>query len=373
MIDCHTDIRAYYKSKITLSQTEQTEMRERRDANRRRLTAGLLAAEKPLPYEFASQGSYTDRTMVQYPGKQYDIDDGAYFDAEVLVGSQGAELSALAARQMVRDALSDGKFKTPPYADTHCVVIQYDAGYKVDMPVYRRVQETDFLGNVTDEYFELAGATWIRSDARDVTPWFNETNKRLSPDDVHGRQFRRTVREIKKFAVSRDSWRTRILTGFGITILASECFAPAVDRDDIALRNTLDAMRRRLDYSLKLQCPVPPYDWVTGPDDAKANYFLKQLNGISEWLASLSTCHDKNDALKFWSKVYNDSFFTDRQTIGESAHTSKDAETASISLGAGLLGVAALAAVAHVAGSSRQDAQAEPSEPVRKGGSRTNA
>jgi hypothetical protein len=54
------------------------------------------------------------KTMVQHPDKDYDIDDGVYFDKEVLVGERGAEMSALQARQMVRNAIDDGSFKTPP-------------------------------------------------------------------------------------------------------------------------------------------------------------------------------------------------------------------------------------------------------------------
>jgi hypothetical protein len=61
-----------------------------------------------------SQGSYSMKTMMQHLAKDYDIDDGVYFSKKVLVGDRGAEMSALQARQMVRDALDDGSFKTQP-------------------------------------------------------------------------------------------------------------------------------------------------------------------------------------------------------------------------------------------------------------------
>jgi Cyclic GMP-AMP synthase DncV-like, nucleotidyltransferase domain len=54
------------------------------------------------------------KTMMQHLAKDYDIDDGVYFSKKVLVGDRGAEMSALQARQMVRDSLDDGSFKTPP-------------------------------------------------------------------------------------------------------------------------------------------------------------------------------------------------------------------------------------------------------------------
>ncbi len=89
-------------------------MRDRRDANRDRLKKGLKSNNKPAPREFVKQGSYAMKTMVQHPDKDYDIDDGVYFNKEDLVGDRGAEMSGLQARQMVRDALDDGSFKTPP-------------------------------------------------------------------------------------------------------------------------------------------------------------------------------------------------------------------------------------------------------------------
>ncbi len=55
--------------------------------------------------EFKSQGSYAMRTMVRHPDNDYDIDDGTYFDAAVLIGSRGGEMTALQARCMVRDAV----------------------------------------------------------------------------------------------------------------------------------------------------------------------------------------------------------------------------------------------------------------------------
>ncbi len=59
-----------------------------------------------------------------------------------------------------------------------------------------------------------------RSDARDVTKWFDEQNKALSPDETNGRQMRRVGPIHQKFAKSRSSWGSQILSGFGITSLS---------------------------------------------------------------------------------------------------------------------------------------------------------
>ena len=233
MFDCSKDIIAHHDEKVTLPQSERTAMRERRDANRERLKRGLRNAGKPAPREFVSQGSYGMKTMTQHPESDYDIDDGVYFDKEAFVGIRGAEMSALQARQFVRDAVDDGAFSRPPEVRNNCVRVYYVAGYHVDMPVYRRVTYRDARGDLY-HYQELASTDWRRSDARHVTEWFEEENDSQSPDTINGRQLRRIVRQTKKFARSRESWKGQILSGFGITKLVTECYCGNANREGSA-------------------------------------------------------------------------------------------------------------------------------------------
>src|SRR5688572_3586565 len=111
MHNCGDDVVAHHNDEVTLPQSDRTAMRDRRNANRDRLKKGLQEKGMPAPREFKSQGSYAMKTMVQHPNNAYDIDDGIYFDKEVLVTERGAEVTALQARQMVRDAIDDGSFK----------------------------------------------------------------------------------------------------------------------------------------------------------------------------------------------------------------------------------------------------------------------
>ena len=76
------------------------------------------------------------KTMVRDPDHDYDIDDGVYFRKEDLVGDRGAEMTSLQARQMVRDAVDDGKFKRSPEVRANCVRVFYEKGYHVDLPVF---------------------------------------------------------------------------------------------------------------------------------------------------------------------------------------------------------------------------------------------
>lgn len=314
MHNCADDVVAYHNDEVTLGNDDRNEMRKRRDANRDRLKDGLKDAEKPAPREFIKQGSYAMRTMTQHPEKDYDIDDGVYFDKEHLVGERGAEMTALQARQMVRDAVDDGSFKTPPETKKNCVRVQYNAGYHVDLPVYRWVVETNIWGQEVSRHAELASSEWKRSDARDVTAWFDKHNQEQSPDTNNGRQMRRMVRLIKKFARSRDSWKPLILSGFGITILVTECYRKNADREDEALYDTMKAIRDRLNWNLVVPHPVTPNHTITkGNDDPKAKFLRDKLTDALNWLEPTrkDDCTRK-EALKCWDKVFSTDYFIGR-------------------------------------------------------------
>lgn len=313
MYNCASEVLAYHDEEVTLPQAERTNMRRRRDANRKRLLGGLGKGGKPAPHEFASQGSYAMKTMTQHPTNDYDIDDGVYFDQAVLVGTRGADMTALQARQMVCEALHFSQFKTPPDVRKNCVRVYYEAGYHVDVPVYRRVTTPDYFGDVRYHY-ELASTDWKRSDARDVTKWFEDENIRQSLDTVNGRQLRRVVRLIKKLTSSRESWSGRILSGFGITKLVTECFRCDVAREDRALYNTMTAIRDRLWGSLVVYNPVTPNETITnGYDDPRARTLCERLTWAIDVMEPLlkSNC-DRPTAFECWDKVYATTFFSER-------------------------------------------------------------
>ena len=308
MINCAKDVRAYHNQDVTLPKTEQDKMRDRRNANRTRLRKGLDKAGKPAPIEFVKQGSYAMKTMIQDPDNDYDIDDGVYFHKEDLVGERGAEMTSLQARQMVRDAVDDGKFKQAPEVRSNCVRVLYEAGYHVDLPVYRRVVTETFFGEIV--HYELAASTgWKRSDARDVSKWY-EDERAKSAD---GQQLRRINRYLKKYARSRQSWRAGILSGFGISVLVVECFRHH-EREDRALYDTMVAIRDRLNLSLVVAHPVTPGDYITGgTDDARARTFRDKLGDAIDALQPLfDTDCTRKRALKCWDKAFATTFFSER-------------------------------------------------------------
>lgn len=249
------------------------------------------------------------KTMVQDPNCDYDIDDGVYFKAAELKGAQGAEKSALQVRQMVCAALQDDKFATQPDVRKNCVRVYYEAGYHVDVPAYRRTETKDSWGTVTYSY-ELASSIWRASDPRSVTKWFDQRNKDLSPDTGDG-QFRRTVRLLKAFARSRDTWKGKNLSGFAITRLASDVFAGSDGRDDEALRQTMKSMAFSLQLTQQIIHPVIQSENLTDNGDVKAVHFRDRLEENLKHLDVLDKADCTHDeAMKAWDKVFCSDWFS---------------------------------------------------------------
>lgn len=306
MVNCSEDVLAFHNDEVTLPQKERTDMRKRRDANRDRLVSRLEAEDQPKLDSFIKQGSYAMLTMVQDPDNDYDIDDGAYFTQDELTRENGTELSPREIKEIVCDALKDDRFNKQPQVRSTCVRIFYDEGYHVDMPVYRI--------RARDGQYELADdAGWKVSRAADVEDWFNKENER-SPDEDNGRQFRRLVRCIKKFARSRKEWKDDIATGFTITKLVSECYTADKNREDVSLRGTMKGVYDRLVISLEVNHPVTPGAKLTkGWDDASCKFLRDKLKVALEDLSILDNpkCSDKQ-ALASWDNVFNTTFFSSR-------------------------------------------------------------
>lgn len=253
-------------------------------------------------------------TMVQDPDNDYDIDDGVYFLQADLKKKDGKDMTPTEAKQMVCDALQDDRFNKKPQVRKSCVRVFYEEGYHVDLPVYRI--------RTSDGTYELATDDgWTESRAADVEDWFNITNKSRSPDiGTNGGQFRRMVRDNKKFARSRPDWKDKTASGFTITKLVEECYLANVGREDMALRECMQQIYNRLVRSLEVCHPVTPGALLAGGEDASTKFLRDKIETALNDLKVLDNenCTAKQ-AAKAWDKVFNADFFSLRQEQAEKA------------------------------------------------------
>lgn len=312
-IDCNSEMKSFHNAKVTLANSQQSEMRSRRDNGRVRLENGLKLNEHPAFYEMDSQGSYQMRTMVQDDDNEYDIDDGVYFTKDSLVDNN-RELTPLEARTRVCEALKwDGRLKMEAEVKNNCVRQEYPAGYHIDIPVYRIMADEDEDGEIYN-YYELAsGHEWVESDARAVTKWFKDLVGELNAGAADGSQLRRVVKLTKKLARSRDAWKSQTTSGISITKLVVDHFVSADSRDDKALRNTWQKIKDALDASTVIEHPVLEGVNLADEWDDEVEFFRTTLADSLDELEILDTedCTRKQ-ARSAWDTVFNTAHFSNQ-------------------------------------------------------------
>ncbi len=298
--DCSADIRRYHDNYVRLSPETKKQLREHRNANRDRLKANLEDNGDPAPLRFQKQGSYAMKTTVQHPANDYDIDDGIIFEKVDLVGDRGAEMTALASRQMVGKALQDNRFLRSPEVLKNCIRVYYNEGHCVDVPVYRE------SGPEGGRVRELASADWKKSDPVAINNWFEGRVKvKKHADDDDDTQFRRMIRLLKRYCTSRDSWT--LPSGFILTILVDEVHDTFNAREDLAFYHMLVAVKNRLERNLVVRNPVDYAETLTKehPDSRMESLKEKLADAITDLAITLDTRASRRDVLKAWKKVFN--------------------------------------------------------------------
>ncbi len=311
----HSQLNEFYNEHVRLKGERDT-LKELKLTNLKRLTDGLSELEKPNFIKDLLQGSIAMHTANKSENNDYDIDIAVIFEKDDLPAS------ALNARKRVAEALNKkaSGFTKDPEARTNAVTVWYSDGYHVDIAVYRRSK--DWLGN---EILEHAGADWAERDPKAITDWFTQAVKDKSPKatvwskpKVEIRQMRRIVRWIKAFTKAREGWN--LPGGLVISVLVAECYKPDNDRDDIALYNTLVAIKNRLDI----------YPTVYNPTDSSKDLtekqkFLTQVKSLKKRLGSVKNKLEplfKGDctyakARKAWNYLFQHSYWSNEVLVAE--------------------------------------------------------
>jgi hypothetical protein len=243
------------------------------------------------------------RTMIQDAQNDYDIDDGAYFWKNELKDKEGNYLTPLAARQRVCKALKrDDRLKHDAIVKTNCVRQPYPEGYHIDIPVYRVDEVTEWSGNVVERYEHASGDSWVVSDARAVTRWFNDRVGELNAGESDGSQMRRVTKLTKKLARGRPAWKAKTTSGICMTKLVVDNFVDD-ERDDVSLRETWKKIHAALRWSTRIGHPVIAGATLAGDNDAGVAFFRDCLGDALKKLEALDDpdCTRKK-ARKIWER-----------------------------------------------------------------------
>ncbi len=324
MYDMSVVLHDFYENKVRLGKAKRDELAGYRDTNLGRLKDGLdtLAAERGEKYhhpeESLNQGSYAMHTMNQHVDNEYDIDVGLIFNKEAVPAD------AKQARERVCDALLKKctNFTKEPEARANAVTIWYAEGYHIDFAVYRRY--TSGWGNTILEHAGASG--WAARNPEDITNWFSEQIEAQSPGgmvdrflgiEVQPKQLRRIVRFLKWFARSRSSWS--LPGGMIMTTLVCEVYRPDRKRDDVALYDTMVALRKRLKGSLKVSNPVDSSQELTARAECLSQV-TRLRDRLADTIEKLSILNDPTctevKARSAWNAVFNSDFWEEKQVAG---------------------------------------------------------
>lgn len=303
----HKELNTFYENHVRLKE-EISRLRGLRDTNLTRLAEGLAELKKPNFSKNLLQGSIAMHTANRSVNNDYDIDIAVIFEEGDLPASP------LEARKRVAEAikLKASGFSKDPEARTNAVTIWYADGYHVDVAVYRR-RETLLRGEV----LEHAGADWSERNPQGITNWFidqvsnqSPSKNLLSSPDVAPQQMRRVVRWIKAFTKAREGWN--LPGGLIVSALVAECYKRHPDKDDIALYDTLRAIKNRLDVNCSVYNPVDSSKELT--DKQK---FTTQVQNLKRRLGSVLSkldvlfgedCTDMQ-AKKAWNYMFKHAYW----------------------------------------------------------------
>jgi dienelactone hydrolase len=339
LYDVHKELNRFYDDHVRLGAARRKKLASQRDACLARLRAGLKALGEKRGMAYRSfersigQGSYAMHTLNQHPNDEYDIDEAVVFLGNDL------PTTALEARKRVADALLEagGNFQLEPEARTNAVTVWYADGTHVDLAIYREVSD-GFLG--FGSKLEHAGADWGPRDPMAITSWFNGEVDTRSPGilaRVREQQLRRVVRWIKSFARSRASWS--LPGGMILSALVAEVYRSDSERDDLALYNTLVALKTRLTANKDVRNPVDVGISLTSKPSCKAQ--VKRLASKLDKMLTVLAILEKQDctrekALRAWGTFFNHEFWGDAAEVEELPSDVTKAGVARVQLAVGI-------------------------------------
>lgn len=255
MANCH-NLFIDFREELAISSKKESSMMTSRKRLRERIEDHFRVNYPDYTPYFYIQGSYKMRTAIRTKDDECDLDDGVYI-------SPNPNVSSATLQNWVFDAV-DGTTDATPMRKNKCVRVEYKANYNIDFPVYYKEDIND-----KDETPHLAvrSGGYQLSDPRGVVNWF-KSKKADNPQLVQ------IVKYLKAWC---DKVRDKMPAGLSMCILAVNNQRKN-DRDDIALRDTLKAIKSALDRNFSCIVPSQPFDdMFDGYDGDRKRNFLENL------------------------------------------------------------------------------------------------
>lgn len=307
MADCHSLFQDFNKA-IALGSDRKKELRRSRDAVRKKIRRYFQEQQKGFSPKFHGQGSFMMNTIIEPLDKEFDIDDGIYFEVE---SEPKQKISTL--HRWVLEAVK-GHTNQDPIDKQTCVRVVYANSYHIDLPIY-------YIAPGETPQLAHKGKGWIESDPREFLRWFND-----QVDEA--KQLKRIVRYLKAWS---DYRKGDLPSGLIFSILAVSNIS-FNDRDDVAFYETLVNIKSSLDSEFVCHRPTTPKDEDLLEDYSNTNkdYLLGRLNSfIRDAEKALSDETSLEDASKAWRRHFDRNRFPLRIDHSDSASSLRELYTES--------------------------------------------
>lgn len=177
-----------------------------------------------------------------------------------------------------------------------CVRVLYMGDYHIDLPIYYKESETD---NAENPHLAVKNTGWSVSDPKEFKDWFNRQK------DEKG-QVTRIARYLKAWCDNRNK---KMPSGLAMTVLACRNINHD-DRDDICLKNTLQAIKNSLERNWSCVMPTTPNDDLLENYSGSKDYFFESINSFIEDAEQAIQEDNQRKASKWWQKHLG-SYFPD--------------------------------------------------------------
>ena len=252
--------------------------------------------EKP---EFHPQGSFPLQTnlnpiRVEEDGitkEKYDMDDGVYF-----INSESDRKTPETYHSRIKKAV-EGHASDVIDKNT-CVRVVYADGHHIDLPAYW-LEDADSVPQLAHK-----SEGFIESDPVEFMDW---VKGKISQTNSTG-QLRRIIRYLKAWKDYRENKNSslKLPAGFILTILACNHYQES-DRDDLALRDTVESIRDDLSWDFVCYRPTTPEgEELLGKYNS--DKVVRELEVFAENAQRAIDSDCEEESSKYWRKVFGDRF-----------------------------------------------------------------
>lgn len=259
MANLHSAFKAF-DDNLKLTPTKENDLETARNALTKSLKKQFQLKNDYSAPKFWTQGSFQMKTAIRTEDDHCDLDLGMYFN-------KIPNLENSTIQSHVVQAIKNHTGQEPNHK-SRCVRVNYAAGFHIDLPIYYMTS-----GMMHPELL-VKGEARQQSDPKEFYEWFNKQCKNQP-------QKRRLIRYLKAWA---DSHKSKMPSGLALTVLAIQNYVKD-DRDDLALLNTVLAVKHKVSITWSCILPACPNDDVLNRlDFSQKQNFINSLGDLYDGL-----------------------------------------------------------------------------------------